>query len=775
MSRTLDTSKLPTKPYGGHRVINWPKTIGCQLPFVYDDITGILTIEEYSGNNSVVVGYQNRRKKLRTIHLLELKIRDLIDPSKEILHLQNRKTHEAFCSEVRDLYGEEYEILSCYHGSKMPVRIRHNCAACNYCEFSPTPNNFLRGSGCPACNGSPSFPEMCLKLVIREFFPDAGTEKVGGRECDILFYVAGKRIGVQYDGSFFHRDAGRYNEFDRLFLEDESSWLIRVREPRCPELEPHPRMYQVRAEPYYTKDCMQQVLERVFGVLSGLLGIEYRPQLSNQTMQIAREHSQRAHHYKALLDEYIRYLHEHHERPRQKDQKNLQGRMNTAIREARFSAGELEQLEAVLWQYGLEAKERYPDTIFRDVEAFYRENGFLPRQQGEAAETALHRELQKCLRNHSFSAKQEQECDRFSRESRNYKQPSDQVLQEYVQFVRLNQRLPIFGSDMQERRLATKVSHRLSRNSFTEPQRLEIQRLKAQYTRRLIKEGVVEEYRRFLEQNGRLPLYRTAGEEGKLEGNMQRFLRTHQFSTEETREILGMRAPYQRLTRRLTEYERYFGGEGTEFVKARYVEFIAENGRLPVQKRGNRDELDLCRLVLRYLDEVQFPLGDGDSKKAALMGETLAAVPQEAVRAHCTPDATFQEALSFYKETGRFPLHRRVKGHPEHIRERRLAARITSLYRLKRFTPEQTACLDRLRIKNSDRAGLIYDRFFSYIADHEGSSPRHGQDREANRLLNSLKQHMQKGHYTEQQMAQLLEYLPGVRSPHLQLIPKLSE
>lgn len=84
------------------------------------------------------------------------------------------------------------------------------------------------------------------------------------------------------------------------------------------------------------------------------------------------------------------------------------------------------------------------------------------------------------------------------------------------------------------------------------------------------------------------------------------------------------------------------------------LNLLRENGRLPVQKRGNRDELDLCRLVLRYLDEVQFPLGDGDAKKASLMGETLAAVSQEAVRAHCTPDATFQEALSFLQ--GNWPI-----------------------------------------------------------------------------------------------------------------------
>jgi len=63
----------------------------------------------------------------------------------------NLKTQAQFINEVNDKHGDMYEILGEYINSKTHVLVR-----CNTCanEWLVTPDNLLRGYGCPACNFS---------------------------------------------------------------------------------------------------------------------------------------------------------------------------------------------------------------------------------------------------------------------------------------------------------------------------------------------------------------------------------------------------------------------------------------------------------------------------------------------------------------------------------------------------------------------------------------------------------------------------------------------
>lgn len=64
-----------------------------------------------------------------------------------------RKTHEEFIKEVKDKYGNEYEILEKYVRSCIKIKVRHNCRECNYHEWEVTPSRLLLGKGCPVCSG----------------------------------------------------------------------------------------------------------------------------------------------------------------------------------------------------------------------------------------------------------------------------------------------------------------------------------------------------------------------------------------------------------------------------------------------------------------------------------------------------------------------------------------------------------------------------------------------------------------------------------------------
>ena len=64
--------------------------------------------------------------------------------------MPRKKTHEEFLQDVKNKYGDQYEILGTYDGNKKKIEILHK--ECNT-TFSMSPNEFLRkrGHGCPVC------------------------------------------------------------------------------------------------------------------------------------------------------------------------------------------------------------------------------------------------------------------------------------------------------------------------------------------------------------------------------------------------------------------------------------------------------------------------------------------------------------------------------------------------------------------------------------------------------------------------------------------------
>lgn len=62
--------------------------------------------------------------------------------------IEKTKTHEQFCREIIELYGDEYTVIGIYINAITPIKIRHN--VCGH-EWNSIPNNFLRGKVCPRC------------------------------------------------------------------------------------------------------------------------------------------------------------------------------------------------------------------------------------------------------------------------------------------------------------------------------------------------------------------------------------------------------------------------------------------------------------------------------------------------------------------------------------------------------------------------------------------------------------------------------------------------
>jgi len=347
MERKLDLSSLPKKGYGATLVVDWSRAEGYEIPFIYEKIEGILTVLEYLGNNRIKIEYNGKSKGMRTAHLTnEMKITDLFSYDERRLINKNTKKHEVFVQEVYDLYKDQYEVVSEYIGNKKPIAIRHNSQRCHYHVFYPTPNNFLRGSGCPKCYGSESFPEVCIRFGIESLGIKIEKIKIKKRECDMYFSYEEKHIGIQYDGAYFHQNKDKDESFNELFFNaGTNNYLLRIRENGCPVLSSRKRLYLIEFNQgrKYTIDTMNKCFGLVLDTINGVLGTNYTAEITKEIYTKAKRWYDLK--YKLLVEEYIKYIEENGDIPHGNDQHNLSERVNRAIREGNFSEEDIRKIE----------------------------------------------------------------------------------------------------------------------------------------------------------------------------------------------------------------------------------------------------------------------------------------------------------------------------------------------------------------------------------------------------------------------------------------------
>ena len=84
------------------------------------------------------------------------------------------------------------------------------------------------GTGCPICNDSSSVPELRIYSEIKRIFPTTQHRAIlNGYEIDI--YIPEIQFGIEYDGSYWHRDKLEKDQTKNTALESYVL-LVRVRE-----------------------------------------------------------------------------------------------------------------------------------------------------------------------------------------------------------------------------------------------------------------------------------------------------------------------------------------------------------------------------------------------------------------------------------------------------------------------------------------------------------------------------------------------------------------
>jgi len=167
--------------------------------------------------------------------------------------------NRVFVAGINDFLTLEPELAKEWHptknGDKTPNQIKATydrpvwwLGKCTH-EWTDTPRKrHYYHTGCPVCfrESHTSFNEQAIYYYLRKDFPDALScyrpEFMEGKELDI--YIPSLKTAIEYDGESFHYNTARDEEKAKL-CSSKGIDLIRIREPRCPQLSETVHCFQV--------------------------------------------------------------------------------------------------------------------------------------------------------------------------------------------------------------------------------------------------------------------------------------------------------------------------------------------------------------------------------------------------------------------------------------------------------------------------------------------------------------------------------------------------
>lgn len=170
-----------------------------------------------------------------------------------------------------------------YNGCLTPKNVFANsnkkvgwiCSKCGF-KWTAKINNRNNGRGCPMCSkgAHSSFPEQVIYYYAKEYFHDAiNGFKIDNNEIDV--YIPSLKVGIEYDGEFFHKSKSKLNNDLRKnrFFMSRGIKLIRIRESGCPHIDDGScEVYIIKYTPDYK--FLENVLKTILTNLCHDAGIK---------------------------------------------------------------------------------------------------------------------------------------------------------------------------------------------------------------------------------------------------------------------------------------------------------------------------------------------------------------------------------------------------------------------------------------------------------------------------------------------------------------------
>lgn len=167
MIKYLDTANLIKYTSGNNKGhFNWKENIGKDLPFQYEDLTGIIKIINYKSinrNNLVTIQYQDNIMTTSTSNLLQLKI-----PS----FLNKNKNSRNYIYKIGDIIDKDFQKSKVIEQTRISVKATKNyettrgyklkCLCCGY-KYQTRED---RISSCPVCGIRSSWTERFIFSIF---------------------------------------------------------------------------------------------------------------------------------------------------------------------------------------------------------------------------------------------------------------------------------------------------------------------------------------------------------------------------------------------------------------------------------------------------------------------------------------------------------------------------------------------------------------------------------------------------------------------------------
>lgn len=201
---------LDSLPHDSRGRVQWKKSVGCEVQFIYNDISGVLKIlkcEKYTDKAIVFIdGYTNENGKIISVDQLKtcsiggILRRPIIDTHPELV--------EYFVN-IEDTYK-----YSAHSGKKVEMI----CPICGTVKEQIIEHLTDRGFSCPVCSDGISWPEKFMYNILKQIgitFKKEITNQTNGFEWvdkykyDFYFEKDDKKYFIEMDGGFHFADTFR--------------------------------------------------------------------------------------------------------------------------------------------------------------------------------------------------------------------------------------------------------------------------------------------------------------------------------------------------------------------------------------------------------------------------------------------------------------------------------------------------------------------------------------------------------------------------------------
>lgn len=161
--------KLPTDMGVGNnygkKVISWGKSIGCEIPFIYQEVEGVLKIVDYNPKKQkVCIQYLEEEYEIATSQLISCGLGTILK--------KYHKTHFYNVGDVLELNGKG-KIIDAFRKEKNGKTGKFYCVQCLDCNFLYERSeghirDKNRGVKCPHCGDGVSYPNKFLYSIFNQ-------------------------------------------------------------------------------------------------------------------------------------------------------------------------------------------------------------------------------------------------------------------------------------------------------------------------------------------------------------------------------------------------------------------------------------------------------------------------------------------------------------------------------------------------------------------------------------------------------------------------------